>query len=119
MRFIGRWFVIFLAVAAAIWLVPGIDIVGGQYAAPIFTALTLALINMTLKPLMKVLSLPITCLTLGLFSLVINACALELASWFARNLFQAGITIDTFGSAILGAIVVSIVTALFGGLAKD
>ena len=73
LRFVGRWFVIALAVAVAIWLVPGIGLEGGRYEAVIFTALALALINMTIKPIMSVLSLPVTCLTLGLFSLVVNA----------------------------------------------
>jgi putative membrane protein len=129
MRFILRWLVTALAVAAAIWLVPGIQPVGmasvggytveASYMGPILTALLLALVNMCVKPLMQLVSLPITCLTLGIFSLVINAMMLELASWLARNLFAVGITIDSFFSAILGALVISIVTALLGGIAKD
>ncbi|MDD3485977.1 MAG: phage holin family protein [Atopobiaceae bacterium] len=129
MRFMLRWLVTALAVAAAIWLVPGIQPVGmasvsgytveASYMGPILTALLLALVNMCVKPLMQLVSLPITCLTLGIFSLVINAMMLELASWLARNLFAVGISIDSFSSAILGALVISIVTALLGGITKD
>lgn len=116
MHFLGRWFVTAVATAVAIWLVPGISVVGGAYAGPIFTALVLALINMTIKPVMQVLSLPLTFLTLGIFALVVNALMLELASWFARNVFHAGILIDGFGAAFFGAIIVSVVTAILGSV---
>ena len=100
---------------AAIWLVPGIEVVGGAYAAPVFTALFLALVNACVKPVLKVLSLPLTIMSLGLFSLVINAFMLELASYLARNITHAGILIDGFGAAFFGALVISIVTSLLGG----
>ena len=115
MGFVGTWFVTAIAVGAAIWLVPGIQVVGGAWAAPIFTALFLALVNACIKPVVKVLSLPFTIITLGLFSLVVNAFMLELASWLARNITHAGILIDGFGPAVLAALVVSVVTALLGG----
>lgn len=115
MGFLGRWLVEAIAVGAAIWLVPGIEVVGGAYAAPVFTALFLALVNACVKPVLKVLSLPLTIMSLGLFSLVINAFMLELASYLARNITHAGILIDGFGAAFFGALVISIVTSLLGG----
>lgn len=116
MGFIGTWIVTAISVGVAIWLVPGIEIVGGAYAAPIFTALFLALVNACVKPILQVLSLPLTILTLGLFSLVINALMLELASYLSRNITHTGVVIDGFGAAFLGAIVISIVNMLFSAI---
>lgn len=116
MSFIGSWFITAIATAAAIWLVPGIEAVGGTWAGPIFCALALAFVNAVVKPVMTVLSIPITILTLGIFYLVINALMLELASWLSRNIFHAGISIDSFGAAFLGAIVISIVSAILGAV---
>jgi len=116
MSFIGSWFITAIATAAAIWLVPGIEAVGGTWAGPIFCALALAFVNAVIKPVMTILSIPITILTLGIFYLVINALMLELASWLSRNIFHAGISIDSFGAAFLGAIVISIVSAILGAV---
>lgn len=115
MGFLGRWLVGAIAVGAAIWLVPGIEVVGGAYAGPIFTALFLSFVNAAVKPVLKILSLPLTIVSLGLFSLVINAFMLELASYLARNITHAGVLIDSFGAAFFGALVISIVTSLLGG----
>ena len=60
----------------------------------------------------------ITILSLGLFALVINALMLELASFLSRNITHAGIVIDGFGAAFFGAIVVSIVTMIVGGIVR-
>ena len=118
MEFIGTWLVGAIAVAVSIWLVPGINVVGGAYAGPIFTALFLALVNACIKPVLKVIGLPVTIIPLGLFSLVINAFMLELASFLSRNITHNGITIDSFGAAFIGAIVVSIVTMILSGIIK-
>jgi putative membrane protein len=122
MAFIGSWFATSIATMAAIALVPGITPVGGTYFGPVMCALALALVNATIKPVVKVLSLPIGIVTLGFFYLVINAFMLELASWLSRNVLAAGIAIDTFGSAILGSIVISLVSMVVSsviGLDED
>ncbi len=116
MSFIGTWFVTTIATMAAIYLVPGINPVGGNWGAAIMTALALALVNALVKPVMQFLSLPITVLTLGLFSLVINALMLELAGYLAREIFGAGIAISGFGSAFIGAIIISIVSSILGAI---
>ena len=121
MKVIIRWIVTAIAVAAAVWLVPGIHIVGGQNAALAIAvaSLVLALINMFIKPIVQVLSCPLVILTLGLFYLVINAAMLELAAWATSSFFQIGISIDGFGSAVLGSIVISIVSMIMNGLFKS
>ncbi len=116
MGFIGSWIATSIATAAAIWLVPGIEAIGGSWAAPIFTALVLGVLNATIKPVIGFFSVPLKILTLGLFSLVVNAVVLELASYFARNIFHAGIYVESFGAAFFGAIVISVVGAIVGGV---
>ncbi len=112
MRFIARWIACAVATMVAVALVPGIEAVGGTYAGPIMFALALALVNATLKPITRALSLPLTLITFGLFLIVVNALMLEVASWLSRNIFHAGISIDSFGAALIGSIVISIVMAI-------
>lgn len=66
MDFIATWLVSAIAVGAAIWLTPGITVVGGAYAGPLFTALFLAIVNASIKPVLKIIGLPFTILSLGL-----------------------------------------------------
>lgn len=109
MHFLLIWLSTSIATLAATAIVPGIEAIGGDYMGPIMCALVLALVNASIKPIMKVLSLPITIITLGIFSLVLNALMLELASWLSIGLFDAGIEVASFGSAFFGAIIISIV----------
>ena len=102
----------------AVWLVPGIEVVGGTWAAPIFTALFLAIVNALVKPVLKVLGFPLTVISLGLFLLVINAFMLELAGYLSRNITHAGILVDGFGAALLGAVIVSVVSMMLGGVIR-
>ena len=114
MNFIVRWLVTAIAVGVAVWLVPGIGIVGGTeaWAAIAIFGLILSLINISVKPVMQVLSLPITVITLGIFYLVVNTLMLYVAAWLANGIFQVGIDIATFGSAFVASIVISIVSGI-------
>lgn len=114
MEFLGTWLVTSIATAAAIALVPGIRAVGGSYLGPIMCALALALVNAIVKPVVEVLSLPLTIVTLGIFYLVINAMMLNLASSLSISLFGSGIEIDSFGAAMMGAIVISLASMIIG-----
>ena len=116
MKFIIRWIVTTIAVGLAVWLVPGITIVGGEDALWALAVMGLALsaVDALVKPVVKAFSLPATIMTLGLFLLIINGAMLLLASWLSTTMFGIGVEIDTFGSAVLGAIIVSIVGAIFG-----
>lgn len=114
MEFLGTWLVTTIATAAAIALVPGITAVGGSYMGPIMCALALALVNAIIKPLVTMLTLPFTIVTLGLFYLVVNALMLELASGLSLDLFGSGIRIDSFGDAIVGAIIISLASMIIG-----
>jgi putative membrane protein len=75
--------------------------------ALIAAAVVLALVNTWLRPLVVILTLPINILTLGLFTLVINAGMLELVSWLIPAFH-----IDTFWTALGGALVISVISFL-------
>ena len=119
MGFVLRWVLTGVAVAVALWVVPGFSFVGTQWVAIALTALVLALINASIKPVLSLLSLPITVLTLGLFALVLNALMLLLASWLSVNLFHTGIVIAGFWWAMLGALVISVASAVINLLVGE
>ena len=111
MNFIIRWLVTAIAVGVAVWIVPGMDLLGGTDAwvgIAIF-GLILSLINISIKPIMQVI-------TLGIFYLVVNTLMLYIAAWLANGIFQVGLVIDSFGSAFVASIVISIVSALVNAL---
>ena len=97
--------------AAALWvatrLVPGVSFDGG--ALPFLgVALVFGVINAFIRPVLKILTFPLTLLTLGLFWFVINALMLKLAS----ALLAPGFQVRTFTAAFLGAIVLSLVNVV-------
>jgi putative membrane protein len=100
-----------LIYAAALWvavyLVPGLDFDGSALAL-LGIALLLGLVNVIVKPLLTVLSLPLIVLTLGLFLLVVNAIALTIVIAVSGQL-DLGLTSSGFGATFLGALVVSLV----------
>ena len=118
MGFIVRWLVTAVETGVAVWLVPGIDIVGdaSAWAGIALFGLVLSLVNISIKPILQVLSLPITALTLGIFYLVVNTLLLYIAAWLTNGIFQVGFYIATFGSAFVAAVVISIVSALMNAL---
>lgn len=121
MSFLIRWIATAVAVGAAVWLVPGITTVGSNATVAIIVgALVLSLVNITIKPIVQLISSPISVLTLGLFYIVVNALLLELAAWASTALFGSGIAIESFGWAFIGSIIISIVSAIMNGiLGKD
>jgi putative membrane protein len=95
--------------AVAVWIVahvvPGISVSGP--VAALIAALVIGLINATLGLLLKILTFPLTLLTLGLFWFVINALMLELAAAFVR-----GFEVRGFVPALIGAVVLSLVSSV-------
>lgn len=118
MQFILRTIAIFIAVGAAVWLVPGIDIVGvgSSWGSIAVMALIIALLNMTIKPFLQLIGLPITVLSLGVFYLVINTILLYVAASMGNALFGAGFVIDSFGSGFVASIVISIVSGIMNSI---
>ncbi len=113
MKFITRWLVIMLALFLAAWLVPGIEVSGNGWIAYAVMAAILALLNATLLPLLKFLSCGLIILTLGLFSLVLNAAVFMLSSNIAQKVFDVGFNVEDFWAALLGSLIVSVITILF------
>ena len=105
-----HWILSALAILIAAYIIPGIEV---TLLGAVVLAVVLALINVFLKPLITLLTLPINIVTLGLFSLVVNALLVMLA-----GMIVPGFTVDGFWAAFFFAIIVSLVTALFGGLKK-
>jgi putative membrane protein len=117
MNFLLRLLINAAALWVAIKLVPGVTYQGG-WAGLLGVALVFGIINAFIGPIIKIFSLPVTFLTLGLFALVINGFLL----WLTGKLSTAlGLQFQVQGcwTAILGAIVVSIVSALLSMFLKD
>ena len=107
MSFLVHW----LVVGVALWVTT--QVVGGVHISSVqtlvFAALVLGLVNALVRPVITILTLPLTIITLGLFYLVVNGLAFGLAAALVR-----GFEVDGFGSAVLGALVVSIVSWVIG-----
>lgn len=118
MNFILRVLAIFVAVAVALALVPGISVAGGSSAwgSVALMALIIALLNMTVKPVLHIIGLPITIISLGVFYLVINTILLYLAAWLGNTLFGIGFNIDSFLAGFIGSIIISIVSGIMNSI---
>ena len=104
--------------AVAIWLatlvLPGLQVVGGDDASDkvvvfLVVALVFGIVNAVVKPIVKLFSLPLYILTLGLFTLLVNALMLWLTGWLSEQT-DYGLRIDNFGTALLGALIISVVS---------
>lgn len=111
MRHLINWILSALAVWVVARLLPGFHVSGAT--AALIAALVIGLVNATLGLLLKIVTFPLTILTLGIFWLVINALMLELASFLLSPAFR----VDSFFAAFWGAIVLSLVNMLFRWLA--
>jgi len=108
-RFLIHWIVTGIALAATAWVLPGVHLTSERALA--VAALALGLVNALVRPVLFILTLPITVLTLGLFYLVVNGLAFALAARMVP-----GFEVDSLFQAILGAILVSLIS-WFAGLA--
>jgi len=99
-----------LAVGISAYIVPGVE-VSGWFSA-VVVAIVLALINVFIRPILNILTLPINILTLGLFSLVLSALLVMLAGVIVPGFMVAG-----FIPALIFALVLALITIVFGSLA--
>lgn len=110
-----RW----LLLAASVWiaaeLLSGIELEG--VASTLIVAAILGLLNAYVRPFLLLITLPVTVLTLGLFIIVINALMLGLADLLA-GLFDINFEVKTFGAALLGALIISIVSTILNSLVQ-
>jgi putative membrane protein len=108
---IRRLLVVLFGLLVVLQVSPGIS--SDSLLSSLATALALSVINLTLKPLLLLLTLPVNLLSLGLFTLVINGACLALAAGLVDGFHVAG-----FGSAVLGALLLSLVTLVVNGLLR-
>ena len=101
--FLIHWLITALALAVAARLVPGIHV--PSLLVLLFSALVLGVVNAIVRPVLVILTLPITVLTLGLFYLIVNGAAFGLAAALVP-----GFTVASLGSAVGGALVVGLVS---------
>lgn len=120
MSFLIRVIINALALATAVWVVPGLHISAmsddlmGSVIAYLIIGLIFGLINALVRPIVAFFTLPITCLTLGLFTVIVNALMLLLTSWLTQ-FTPVGLSIDKFWwDAIAGTIIISIISAVLG-----
>jgi putative membrane protein len=106
-RFVAWWLSIGVALWVAQWLLPGVHV--DSIAGLAVAALVLGMVNAIVRPVMVLLTLPVTILTLGLFYLVVNGIAFSLAAFLVPSF-----SVDSLGSAILGALVTGLVSWFVG-----
>jgi putative membrane protein len=112
-----RWLISSLAIFVAVWIVPGITFAGPGWQLGIVAAI-LGLLGTLVRPILVLLSLPVIACTFGLFMLVINAAMLALASAVADRIGIA-FHVDDFGAAVLGGLVISLVSTILTVLAGE
>lgn len=107
--FLLRWLVVAIALGVTAYVLPGVHV--GSFGSLVVAALVLGLINAIVKPVLVILTLPLTILTLGIFYLILNA----LLFWLASAIVP-GFRVDGFGWALLGALIVGLISMLLGKL---
>ena len=119
MHVILRWCINAVALLAAAFVVPGIHLSASgragfnEWVTLAIVAAIFGVINAIIRPVVVLLTLPLTIVTLGLFVFVVNALMLMLTSRLARA-FDLGFRVDGFGAALLGALVISVVSFILG-----
>lgn len=117
MRLLVRWALGALTLLVIAYAAPALDILPGFHVAGFEAALVavgvLSLLNLTVRPILKWLSLPITCLTFGLFTLVINAVVMMLT-----DALVPGFEVGGFVNALIVSVLYAIVTGLLNQLVE-
>jgi putative membrane protein len=111
MNFIIRFLLNGLAIVLTAYLLPGVDV--DDYGTALIVALVLSIANVVVKPLLIVLTIPITIVTLGLFLLVINALIILLADYLVD-----GFTVGGFWWALLFSLILSIFNSMIDDMTK-
>ena len=122
MRLIVRLLAGAVALAVAAGLIEGISVGPGTTGERVLTLLAVAvifgLVNAIVRPIVRLISLPLFILTLGLFTFVVNALMLLLTAWIGDQ-FDLAFEVDGFWAALLGALVISVVSFVLNLLLPD
>ena len=111
LNFFLTWAVAAVSLVITANIVPGIVVT--SFPAAMLAAVVIGFVNAVVRPIITLLTLPFSILTLGLFLFVVNAISLSLASWLA-GAFSIGFAINGFWPALFGSIVLSFVSGLIG-----
>jgi len=114
-KFIKSWVINTAAVLVAVYIVPGIHFSDESLLTPLVASLLLGILNTFIRPILMLLALPLLFYTLGLFMLVINALVLYFVSFLMGDHFQ----VNGFGSAFVGALIISVVSLLLNLLTGE
>jgi putative membrane protein len=109
MRTITKFILIALTVMGIAWLIPGVEVL--SFSTALWVTLILSLLNLFVKPVLIILTIPVTLLTLGLFLLIINGFII----WMTSSLLP-GFIVPTFGKAIVFSLLLSVGTYLIESL---
>lgn len=105
MNLIIKWILFALLIMLIAWIIPGITITG--FLSALVVVVVMSIVNVLIRPIVEFISLPLNVLTLGIFSLVINALLFLLVAKFSP-----GFQIDGFWNGFFGALILSIMTPL-------
>lgn len=112
-RLLVKWLTLAAIIGLTAWLVPGVAVSGGFFTY-LWVAVIFALVNAILGPILHLIALPFTLLTLGLFALVVNAALVGITAGISDSL-----AVDGFWSAVLAAICISVFSAVMNRLLRD
>ncbi|HMC30243.1 MAG TPA: phage holin family protein [Candidatus Angelobacter sp.] len=112
MRLLIRWLITAIALLIVAYFVPGFKLSG--FGAALIAAVVIGFVNSTLGLILKVLTFPLTIVTFGLFLILINAIMLKMAA-----AVTPGFAVSTWKAAIIGAILLSLITSFLHWLIKD
>jgi len=119
MKLIIRIIINAIAIAVTVYFVKGIEISGG-IGGLLIVATVFGLVNAFIRPIVSLFSLPITCLTLGLFTLVINALMLMLTDGLTGSFMDiAGDTGQKLLTALIAALIISIISGILSWFVKE
>jgi putative membrane protein len=111
LSFFLTWVVAAVSLVVTANIVPGITVV--SFPAAMLAAVVIGFVNAVVRPIITLLTLPLSILTLGLFLFVVNAISLSLASWLA-GAFSIGFVVNGFWPALFGSIVLSFISGFIG-----
>jgi putative membrane protein len=117
-RLLVRLVVVGVALWLTILLLPGLDY-QGPFWEFVLVAAIFAVVNAFIRPVVQLLSLPISILTLGLFALVVNALMFLLADWLASDVLDLGLRVDGFWAAFFGALAMALISWVIGLVLRE
>lgn len=114
MNLIFRLLLTAVAVFVLAYFLPGVELTGNEFTTALLVAVVLSVLNLLVKPVLVILTLPITIVTLGLFLLVINACIILLA-----DKFISGFHVSSFWIALWFSVLLSILQSILYSVLKE